>query len=162
MNKNNGSSHTPSETGKVEGETEKGGKDDDDTNSPVKIRVTSVSDLSAFEEEQQKGHFPDEERQSSGDGTGHPHPMLSDEISILIATFNIGNAPLDPTELSHWLPLSNPFTAAASDIQTPNSKGPDVVVLGLQESFYRRKLLPVSPKTDVKQQQALSTSTSGK
>ncbi len=136
-----GSRHAP-ETGKGEGVI---GKDDDDMNLPEKIIIKPVSNLS------ESGHFnySGEERQSSGGDT--EHPTLSDEINILIVTFNIGNAPLNPTELSHWLSLSKAVPEASSDIRTPNSADPDLIVVGLQESFYQISP-PTLPNTDVQQQ----------
>ncbi len=139
------------EIGKDDGVIKEGGNDDD-TNLPVKIRFQPPSKLSPLVEKPNKGHFniSDEDRQSSGDVTGHP--TLSDEISILVATFNIGNASLNPAEISHWLPLSDSVTPASSDIPTPNSAGPDLVVVGLQESFHRRPPHHILPNANVKQQ----------
>ncbi len=150
MKNNNDSTHTP-ETGKDDGVIKERGKDGD-TNLPVKVRFQPPSKLSPLVEKPNKGHFvsSDAERQSSGDVTGHP--TLSNEINILAATFNIGNAPLDPAEISHWLPLSDSVTPAASDIPTPNCAGPDIVVVGLQESFYRKVPHPILPNANVKQQ----------
>ncbi len=144
MTKYNDSSHAP-ETGKGEGVIEKEGKDDDDDmHLSEKISLgfsTAFSTWSHWD-------YNDHENQLSGGGTGPPTP--SDEISILIVTFNIGNAPMNPTELSHWLPLSKDVPAASSDVRAPNSADPDLVVIGLQESFYRPPS-PILPHTDVKQ-----------
>ncbi len=104
-----------------------------------KVKFKSPSTLPSLSNELDNELSDKEEEQSHGEFQGSP--THSDEIRILTVTFNIGNAPLNPAEVSHWLPLSDGTSLAAgvaSDVPTSNCAGPELIVIGLQESFNRR------------------------